>query len=213
MAAGPPPSPRERPVVARLAASVARAMALLGGAVLIALVSVTCLSIAGRWLGGLGHGPVGAALGPLGEPLRALGPIRGDFELVEAGVAFAIMAFLPWCQLTRAHASVDVLAQALGPRAEGALALLWETVFTLVLWVFAWRLWAGTADKLRTGETTFMLQMPVWWGYAAVCAASAVAALVALVAVWERAAALRPPRSELVGAGDPDAVHPPAGGG
>ena len=57
--------------------------ALLGGAVLIVLTLLTVASVSGR------------ALIPLG-----LGPLPGDFELVEAGVAFAVFAFLPWCQLS-----------------------------------------------------------------------------------------------------------------
>ena len=188
-------------------------MAWAGGFTLVGLVAMTCASITGRWLNGVGHSEMGTALGPVGEWLRVLGPVRGDFELVEIGVAFAVMAFWPWCQLTRAHASVDVLTRALPDRAEKILALVWEIVFAAVIALIAWRLWEGMTAKARYGETTFMLQMPVWWGYAATFGASVVAALVALYAVWTRIADLRPPRSELVGAGDPDAIHPPASGG
>ena len=192
---------------------VAKAMALLGGAVLLALVGVTCLSISGRWLSGVLQGAFDGISGPGVELARSIGPIRGDFELVEIGVAFAIMAFLPWCQLTRAHASVDIATSAMPDRVEKGLALLWEVVFALVLIVIAWRLYAGMEAKARYGETTFMLQVPVWWGYAATFAASVIAATVAVYAVWTRVADLRTPRSELVGSGDADQVHPPASGG
>lgn len=33
--------------------------------------------------------------------------------------------------------------------------------------LIAWRLYLGMTDKLRYGETTFIMQLPVWWGYAA----------------------------------------------
>ena len=197
----------------RLVQSIAKITALLGGAVLVAVVAVTCMSIAGRWLGGFGHSDAAEAIGPLGRALQSLGPIRGDFELVEAGVAFAIMAFLPWCQITRAHASVDVITGTLPEGVQRALALAWEVVFAVVLAVISWRLFVGMEAKARYGETTFMLQVPVWWGYAAVFAASVVAVIAALYAVWMRALDLRAPRSQLVGTGDPDAVHPPASGG
>ena len=170
---------------------LARAMALAGGLVLVALVAMTCASILGRWLNGVGHGHWVEPLAPLADALKALGPVRGDFELVEAGVAFAVMAFLPWCQLTRAHASVDILTRALPGRVERLLALLWEVVFAAVIVIITWRLWVGMEAKARYGETTFMLQMPVWWGYAATFAASLVAALVALYAVWTRVRDLR----------------------
>ena len=197
----------------RLVITIAKLTALLGGAVLLCVVAVTCVSIAGRWLGAVGHSDALVATGSLADALRSFGPIRGDFELVEAGVAFAVMAFLPWCQLTRAHASVGLVTAAMPERAEQALALLWEIVFVTVLVVIAWRLFVGTGDKARFGETTFMLQMPVWWAYGAVFAASAVAAVVALYAVWTRIADLRAPPSRMGDATDPDAVHPPASGG
>ena len=35
-----------------------------------------------------------------------LSPIPGDFEIVQAGMLFAIFSFLPWCHLTRGNALV-----------------------------------------------------------------------------------------------------------
>ena len=64
------------------------------------------------------------------------------------------------------------------------LALIWEILFAVVLFVIAWRLYVGTTDKLRYGETTFMLQFPIWWGYAACTLAAVVAFLVSLWSVW-----------------------------
>jgi len=55
-------------------------MAILGGLVLSALILVICVSIVGRTIG--------------------IGPINGDYELVEAGIAFSIFAFLPLTQIT-----------------------------------------------------------------------------------------------------------------
>jgi TRAP-type C4-dicarboxylate transport system permease small subunit len=176
-------------MLARLMQALARAMAVLGGLVLATVIGVVCASVAGRALSGWLHDlePLAPALA--GALLATgVGPIRGDFELVEAGVAFAIFAFLPWTQLTGGHAAVDVFTSRMGERANRLLAALWAVLFAAVLALIAWQLWAGTQDKLRYGETTFMIQFPVWWSYAASLAGAAVAALVAVYVALVRVA-------------------------
>ena len=166
---------------------LARFMAWLGGAVLCLLIIITCTSIIGRLLNTFGNSEfLKSNFAFLSEFLKMFGPINGDFEMVEAGVAFAIMAFLPWCQLTRSHATVELFTAALPGTVNRVLMLLWEAVFAFVLIIIAWRLYVGTTDKIRFGETTFMLQFPVWWGYAACFAAACVACIVAVYAVWLR---------------------------
>jgi len=96
-------------------------------------------------------------------------------------MAIAVIAFLPWCSMRRGHATVDIFTANLPLSANRVIDLLWEAVLTIVLAVIAWRLFAGTADKMRYGETTFLLQYPVWWSFAA-CAVLAVVA--ALVSLW-----------------------------
>ncbi len=153
----------------KLVLRAARFMALAGGAVLGALVVLVCLSVAGRMLNGLLHGAAGDLAPHLARALLGLGigPITGDFELVEAGIAFSIFAFLPLAQITSAHASVDLLGAALPDRAGRLLRLLAEIAFAGVLILIAVQLGAGMLSKMRHGETTFLLQFPVWWGYAA----------------------------------------------
>lgn len=160
-------------------------MALLGGAVLILLIAVTCLSIIGRSLNTIGHSDfVETSLSAFSDVLKSFGPIVGDFEIVEAGVAFAIMAFIPLCQLTRGHAKVELLTAFLPLKFNRFLAFIWELIFAIVLIVIAWRLYVGTTDKLRYGETTFMLQFPVWWGYAACTFAAFIAAFVGIYSLY-----------------------------
>ena len=57
--------------------------------------------------------------------------------------------------------------------ASDALMLL----FALLLF---WRHWLGTLDTRLYGETTFILQFPLWWAYAASFSAGAVASIVAV---------------------------------
>lgn len=156
-----------RRFVDRLALAAAAA----GGVVLVALVVMTCVSISGRALIDLG-----------------LGPVPGDFELLEAGIAFAVFAFLPLCQLRAGHATVDVFTSVMSAGTNRVLIALWETVAAAVLALIAWRLGAGLVQKFGNGETTFLLQFPVWWAYAA-CMVPAVVAV--LVAVWSAADRVR----------------------
>jgi len=163
----------------------AKFMAYLGGAVLLILIFVTSVSILGRILNTIGHNAfIEQSLAPLSALFIKFGPINGDFEIVEAGVAFAIMCFLPLCQLNRGHASVELFT-AFFPRSVNAfLAFLWEAVFAFVLIIIAWRLYVGTGDKMRYGETTFMLQYPLWWGYAACAFAATIACIAAIYSVY-----------------------------
>ncbi|MDD9908620.1 MAG: TRAP transporter small permease [Ahrensia sp.] len=162
---------------------LARLFAQLGGLVLAALIILTCLSIAGRSLNGVLHADwiqtvlpgVATALLDLG-----IGPINGDFELVEAGMAFSIFAFLPLCQLNGAHAAVNVFTSALPMRANRLLRTVIEVVFAGVLILIAWQLFEGMQSKRSTAQTTFLLEFPVWWGYAVSLVAAVVAALVSV---------------------------------
>ena len=47
-----------------------------------------------------------------------------------------------------------------------------------VIVLIAWRLGVGAMDKMRYGETTFILQYPVWWGYAFAMVGAVVAVIV-----------------------------------
>lgn len=128
---------------------LARLSAMLGGLVLLALIILSVLSITGR------------ALVPVG-----LGPIPGDFELVQAGTAFGIFCFLPWCQMEGGHVTVDILKRWLGPRVDALLAAGFNLLMTLAAAFILWRAYAGMQDKMRYTEVTFILQYPVWWSYA-----------------------------------------------
>ena len=161
-------------------AVLARKMAILGGAVLALLVLLVCASVLGRSLNGFLHTVLMPVAPDLAQALLDLGigPINGDFEVVEAGIAFAIFAFLPLCQITGGHATVDIFTNLLPARFSRILRMVTEVVFALVLILIAWRLGEGTMSKMSYGETTFLLQFPIWWAYAASFGGAVVAALV-----------------------------------
>lgn len=160
---------------------LARFSAILGGIVLTLLIALTCVSIVGRILNGWMHSDFMENLAP-GFAQWVLdfgvGPVTGDFELVESGVAFAIFAFMPLCQITSGHAAVGIFTDRLPARAQQFLRMIVELVFAAVMVLIAWRLYEGMSSKMRYGETTFLLQFPIWWAYAASFAGSVVAAIV-----------------------------------
>ncbi|MCK0094961.1 TRAP transporter small permease [Yoonia sp. F2084L] len=158
---------------------LANVMALLGGLVLCLLVLMVCVSVSGRELSDLAHS---GALRSLGDWLIGLGvgPILGDFELVEAGVAFAIFAFLPLTQLSGAHAKVDVFTSGMGHGVNRALGTFWSVVMAVIIVLITWRLFVGMQDKMRYGETTYLIQFPIWWAYAASFGAAVTASIVSI---------------------------------
>ena len=167
----------------RMIFGLARLMALAGGLVLVGLILLTCASVLGRGGNTFGHSGLLEALAPgLAKALigTGIGPVKGDFEIVEAGIAFSVFAFLPWCQLRQGHATVDVFTAMLPERWNRLLIAFWDVLFALVLALLAWRLFEGMMGKVRNGETTFLLQFPIWWAYAASFGASVVAAAVGL---------------------------------
>jgi TRAP-type C4-dicarboxylate transport system permease small subunit len=166
--------------LSRFIRALARFMAILGGLVLAFLTVMTVVSISGR------------AMIPLG-----LGPVPGDFEIVEAGTAFAVFAFLPWCQLNRGHATVDLFTSYLSPAVNRWIDLVTEIIMTIVFILLAWRLWIGMTDKIRFGETSFILQYPVWWGFASAMTGAAVCVIVSAYMVGVRVQEIRTGRSDF----------------
>lgn len=148
---------------------LARLTALIGGVALVALILMTSLSIVGRALARFG-----------------LGPVPGDFEIVEAGIAFCVFAFLPLAQLHGGHATVDLFTAGLPTQFNRILLALWETLMAAIVALIAWRLFAGAENKFSNGETSLLLQFPIWWAYAACLAPAAVAVVVALWSAYDR---------------------------
>jgi TRAP-type C4-dicarboxylate transport system permease small subunit len=162
----------------RLTLGYARALAALGGVVLAGLIVMVCVSILGRALNTALYALIDmGAFAGLAQALLDLGvsAVRGDFELVEAGMAFCIFAFLPYCQITKGHAAVDVLTPALPKSLRRGSDLLIAFAFALALVVIAMQLNEGLARKMRSGQSTILLGLPIWWAYAA-CLVGAVSA-------------------------------------
>lgn len=151
----------------RAVGGLAKLLALAGGIILAALAVMSVVSIVGRAFSRLG-----------------LGPVPGDFELIEAGCAVAIFAFMPWCQFRQGHVTVDLFANYLPRWLWATLAVIGNGAMSLIALIVGWQLWLGFLDKLAYGETSMILEMPIWWGYAAGAAASVVFVLTCFYTVW-----------------------------
>jgi TRAP-type C4-dicarboxylate transport system permease small subunit len=141
---------KDRLPVSPIVGTVASAVAMLGGGALVLIALMTCASILGRLMISLG----GHA-------------IPGDFELVEAGTAFVVCAFLPWCHLTNGHAAVTVLTDRLNSAANRVIGFAWNGLLTLAACVITWQHILGLKDRIAFGDTSFILRYPIWWAYAA----------------------------------------------
>jgi hypothetical protein len=171
---------------------IAWLMAIAGGIVLTVTILMVCLSISGRTATSILHsGFMQQNLSGLANWLlgTGIGPIRGDFELLESAMAFSIFAFLAWCQVTSGHATVDVFTDGLRPWLKRVLQAVIEVAFAIVLVLIAVKLYEGMLSQQRRRSTTFLLQYPVWWSYMAAVVPAYVAAGVgcymAVVRVFE----------------------------
>jgi TRAP-type C4-dicarboxylate transport system permease small subunit len=163
---------------------LSRAMAWFGAVVLTLIALMSVVSIIGRALSGVG-----------------LGPVPGDFELVEAGTALAVFCFLPWCHLKGGHAVVDMLWNKYPPALQRLLVIVSNALMLAVWLLLVWRMAVAMLDYRHNAEVSFILQMPVWWGYAA----SMLPALVGLLAyAWRLLESLglaSPPRGFVMAGG------------
>ena len=153
----------------RLADFIARGLAFVGGAVLLLITVITCISIIGR------------AFVPLDI---GIGPIRGIYDITEIGMAAAVFAFLPWAQMRETHARVDLLQPMMSAKLNLTLDLIFNIGMAFVAAVGTWRLYLGMMDKLSYGETTLIAQIPVWQGFAASMVGATGFVIVSAFCIW-----------------------------
>ncbi|MBY4894741.1 TRAP transporter small permease [Rhodobacteraceae bacterium N5(2021)] len=160
---------------------LSRVMAILGGAMLSIVIGLTVYGVLMRMLDRLFHWMVDAQiLAGLGQWMidAGVGPLLGTFELIEAGIGFVVFAFLPICQITGGHATVDIFTSAMSEGTNRVLRAVTEVIFAAVLILIAVQLYGGMMTKFNSGQTTLELQLPVWYSYAIGLVGAALAAIV-----------------------------------
>ncbi len=142
------------------------AWALAGGALLLGVVGVNVAAVVG---------------GVIGVPLP------GDFELTEVGVAVAVFAFLPYCELTGANVTADIFTARAGRRVKAVLALAGSVAALAFAIVLLWRMAAGARDQWAYNYTTAILQVPVWLAFVPILVSLALLGLAAVLTLTAHA--------------------------
>ena len=157
--------------VGHLLLHASRAFALAGGLVLVAMALLTTASVIGRatWLG----------------------PVNGDFELVEIGLSVAVLAVLPWTQMTRGNAVVDVFLAPAPARIRFFFDAVGALLYALIAALIGWRLTLGGIDLFAYNEQTTILGIPRWWTFPLAIVCWTLLALVCLHGLWRGVMALR----------------------
>ena len=131
-----------------------------GGAVIAALGLMSAVHIVGLWL--------------------FSSPVRGDFELVEFGIAIAGTLFIPYCQAVRGHIVVDFFTQSASPRTIGILDAFGASLMAVVFLLLGWRTAIAIFSIYSSGETTTLRELPIWIAYAAMTPGILLAGFIAL---------------------------------
>ncbi len=147
-------------VVHRVLYSLAVWCAYAGGAVVAAIGVMSAIHIIGLWL--------------------FSSPIRGDFELVEFGIAIAGTLFIPYCQAARGHIVVDFFTQSASPRTIAVLDKFGAFVMAIVLLLVGWRTAIAIFSIYSSGETTTLRELPIWIAYLAMTPGLLLAGFIAL---------------------------------
>lgn len=108
-------------------------------------------------------------------------PIAGDVELTQMGIALSISLCLPWAQLHGANIIVDFFTQNLGERANRRLDAIGALMLAAMCALLSWRTSMGAIAVRSAGETSMILDLPMWWAYASLAPGLALTALIALV--------------------------------
>ncbi len=129
--------------------AIAQGGALVGGALLLVAVGVTCASV---------------IRGAFGRP------ILGDSEIVEMCLGIAVALYLPWAEMRGSHVIVDVFTARLPPRGVAWLDAAMRAAVALVATVLAVQITDGAWRQWDRERATMFLELPYWWGYAGAAA-------------------------------------------
>ncbi len=147
---------------------LARALALAGGAVLLAAAALTVVSGTLRWF--------------------TSQPVRGDFEIISIASGLAVLSALAFCALNRGNILVDSFTTWLPARINTLIDAFWQLVWAAVMGVIAWRMTLGGMEAMANGTRTIgLLALPYGWAIAVGAACFGLTALIALAWSWRLA--------------------------
>lgn len=140
-------STRDAPVdrLDRLNIALTRTLALLGFAGLLVIATATLIDVLSRWL------------------LSA--PIAGVYDLSTLFIAVAMAACFPAALASRQNIRVTFIDEILPRKAGQALDVLAGLATLAFFALLGWQLVIYSAELLESGETSFILEVPIapWW--------------------------------------------------
>ena len=139
---------------------LARASAVLGGALLALITLMTCASVLARNFTSI--------------------TLVGDFELTGAACAAAVALFLPWCQLSGGNIIVDFFTARAQPHTIARLDRLGAWLLGGVCALLTWRTALGALNALQNHSASMLLGFPDWIVGAAMLLPLALTAVIAL---------------------------------
>ena len=148
-----------------------RALALVAGAVLLALLGLVLFDVLMRYA------------------LRL--PFLGAYEMSELAMVLIVFLALPYCAATGGHVAVDLLSPVLDRPGLRWLTAVIHLAGAALMAVIAWQATRYAIGSAARGEATNMLKIPQLPFELVTAACAAIFALVLLVHAWR---ALRPPR-------------------
>jgi TRAP-type C4-dicarboxylate transport system permease small subunit len=150
-----------------------RWLAIAGGGLLLVAVAVTLVSVTGRY--------------------AFAQPVPGDYELVEMLCAVGVFLFLPYTHAVGGNIRADFFTSGLPERWRRRLDLVHDLIFALIAVLLTWRVGAGFANKVSSGEVSILIGIPIWWAFGFACLSMA---LLAVVCFWRVARAFGESRGE-----------------
>lgn len=146
-----------------------RALGALGGAMILAMMTVTTVDVVARYVFGR--------------------PLWGAFEVTEILMGLVIFAGQSLAAAEREHIVVNLLEARLTPAQRCWQAACGDLIAAAIAALIAWRVWERGLGLNRVGETTLQLGVPRGWVALAMAVLMACAAAVFLLAATAAARA------------------------
>jgi TRAP-type C4-dicarboxylate transport system permease small subunit len=140
---------------------LAKACAVIAGALLIVITLMTCISLIGRNTTGWS--------------------IVGAFELSGFAAGAAIALFMPWCQFRRGNIIVDFFTAHLAPAKQDVLDRVGALMLAAAMGLMAWRTTIGGLNAWKSQSSSMIMGVPEWIVYVGMVPPLVLTAVIALV--------------------------------
>jgi TRAP-type C4-dicarboxylate transport system permease small subunit len=115
-------------------------------------------------------------------------PILGDYEMVQMMCAVAVSMALPYAHWANGHVIVDFFTAKARPSVNLFLDSIAGVLMSIAGAVMCWRLAVGMVDLKKNFDSSMLLGLPTWWGYAPMVPSfgllSVVAAYITVVRIY-----------------------------